>query len=429
MFGCSSEEEASKTIPQITTTTATNITLTTASSGGNVSADGGAPVTSRGVVWNNVTAPTVILATKTTDGSGTGSFIAAIANLTPSTNYYARAYATNSVGTAYGNEITLTTGVVVLPTVTTIVISGITTYSAISGGTIIADGGGIITSRGTVWSTLQNPTISLTTKTSDGNGTGGYTSNLINLIQNTTYYVRAYATNSSGTAYGNQIMFTVTALPFDGLVGYWPFNGNTNDESGNGRNGVKNQVSESADRFSNLNSAYYFDGITSYIELTNTSNVELFGNDFSISVWVNSQSNIGDSGINLISKSINSLIIGIFDNGSSGLPNTNVKYGLGFDTYGKNYGIYPDILPKSGWNHIVCVKTSSGYDYYINNQKYTLPYNQGNVSKSDKNSALFFGKRVGYSGENFKGILDDIAIYNRALNEVEISALYDSTGK
>ena len=216
-------------------------------------------------------------------------------------------------------------------------------------------------------------------------------------------------------------------VPSNGLVGYWPFNGNANDESGNGNNGVKNQVVESADRFGNLKSSYYFDGVSSYIGVDKTSSIELFGNDFSISIWVNSQSITNYYGSNLISKSINTLILGTYDNGSSGLPNTKVKYGVGFDTYGKNYGIYPDILPKTGWNHVVCVKTSIGYDYYINNQKYTLPYNKMNVSQSDINSALFFGKRNGGGiGANFNGYLDDIAIYNRALTQQEITTMYNS---
>ena len=210
----------------------------------------------------------------------------------------------------------------------------------------------------------------------------------------------------------------------NGLIGYWPFNGNANDESGNGKNGVKFQVSGTTDRFGNLNSAYSFDGISSYIEVTNSAGFDLGGNDFTISVWVNSQSNIVSQGTHLISKSVNALVLGTYDNGSSGLPNTNAKYGVGFDTYGKNYGIYPDILPKTGWNHIVCVKSSSGYDYFINNQKYTLPFNLNNVSKSDINSALFFGKKNGaYAGSNFSGYLDDIAIYNRALTQQEITNL------
>lgn len=211
-----------------------------------------------------------------------------------------------------------------------------------------------------------------------------------------------------------------SSISTNGLIGYWPFNGN--DESGNGKNGVKFQVSAANDRFGNLNSAYYFVGSNSYLEIANSSGFELGGNVFSISIWVNCDANIPYLGGNLMNKSVNALVVGTTDNGSSGLPNTALKYGVGFDSYGKHYGVYPDILPKTGWNHIVCVRTSSGYDYYINNQKYTLPYNQMNVSKSDINNALFFGKGI-------NGYLDDIVIYNRALSPDEIAALYNSTGK
>jgi uncharacterized protein (TIGR02145 family) len=218
IFGCSSEKELAKTIPQVTTTSASNITLTNASTGGNVSQDGGAPVTSRGVFWNNATAPTISLATKTTDGSGTGSFSSSIANLNPSTNYYVRAYATNSVGTGYGNEITFTTGAIVLPTLTTAAVTIITSSSAVAGGTISTDGGGSITSRGVVWGTSISPTINLSTKTTDGTGMGNFISNIINLLPTTKYFIRAYATNSAGTGYGNEVSFTTTVAPIESIV-------------------------------------------------------------------------------------------------------------------------------------------------------------------------------------------------------------------
>ena len=91
------------------TTTPSSITSTTASSGGNISNDGGGAVTARGVVWSTSQNPTIALTTKTTDGTGTGSFTSSITGLSPSTVYYVRAYATNSAGTAYGNQQTLTT--------------------------------------------------------------------------------------------------------------------------------------------------------------------------------------------------------------------------------------------------------------------------------------------------------------------------------
>jgi uncharacterized protein (TIGR02145 family) len=134
--------------------------------------------------------------------------------LTPNTTYTYRVYAFNNVGASltYTNEVTVTTNAnVVLPTLTTSAISNITQASATGGGAITNDGGSPITARGIVWSTSSNPTVALTTKTSDGTGTGTFTSNLTGLTANTTYYVRAYATNSAGTSYGNQLSFTTSS--------------------------------------------------------------------------------------------------------------------------------------------------------------------------------------------------------------------------
>ena len=200
--------------PTVSTAPLGSITTTTVLTGGNVSSDGGVVVTNRGVVWSTSPTPTISLSTKTSDGSGTGSFTSSLSGLTPSTTYYVRAYATNSAGTGYGNEITFTTSTpVVLPTLSTVSASSITTTSATSGGNISSDGGASITARGVVWSTSPTPTISLSTKTSDGSGTGSFTSSLSGLTPSTTYYVRAYATNSAGTGYGNEITFTTTSEP------------------------------------------------------------------------------------------------------------------------------------------------------------------------------------------------------------------------
>ncbi len=94
----------------LTTDNVSDITLTTAKCGCNITSDGGAPVTSRGVVWSTVESPTTESNNGiTTDGTGTGSFTGMLADLTPNTLYYARAYATNNVGTRYGNEIIVKT--------------------------------------------------------------------------------------------------------------------------------------------------------------------------------------------------------------------------------------------------------------------------------------------------------------------------------
>ena len=98
---------------------------------------------------------------------------------------------------------------IVLPTITTTAISDISLTTAISGGNIPNDGGGTITARGICWNTTQNPTLT-NNITIEGTGTGIFASNLIGLMENTTYYVRAYATNSIGTAYGNEVSFTTS---------------------------------------------------------------------------------------------------------------------------------------------------------------------------------------------------------------------------
>jgi uncharacterized protein (TIGR02145 family) len=153
--------------------------------------------------------PTVALTTKTSDGTGTGSFTSSITGLTPNTTYHVRAYATNSVGTNYGGDVTVTTPIVpVIPTLTTGTTTATSSTTASSGGSVTSDGGATVTARGVCWSTSMNPTVALTTKTSDGTGTGSFTSSITGLTPNTTYHVRAYATNSVGTNYGNEVNFT-----------------------------------------------------------------------------------------------------------------------------------------------------------------------------------------------------------------------------
>ena len=95
--------------PILTTNTLTAITQTGVTTGGNITSDSGLPITSRGVVWSTSPSPTILLSTKTSNGTGIGSFTSLLNNLIPKTNYYVRAYATNIAGTGYGNEITFTT--------------------------------------------------------------------------------------------------------------------------------------------------------------------------------------------------------------------------------------------------------------------------------------------------------------------------------
>lgn len=191
------------------TTSATSITSTSATSGGTITTDGGAAVSARGIVWGTSTGSSTI---SVTTGSGTGTFVSNLTGLSPATTYYVRSFATNSVGTVYGTETSFTT-IAVEPTVqATVLIASITGSSATSGGTITSNGGATVTTSGVVWSTTSTPTIALSTKTTNGAAIGTYTSSLTGLAPATLYYVRAYATNSIGTAYGPERSFTTLAI-------------------------------------------------------------------------------------------------------------------------------------------------------------------------------------------------------------------------
>ena len=204
----SSFETEKIVLPIVTTAEATEVTTTTAVCGGNVTSDGNGTITARGVCWSISKMPT-IEDNKTTNGSGIGSFTSNLSNLSSQTTYYVRAYATNEAGTVYGEEKSFTTLEIVLPTVTTTEVTNITVSSATCGGNVTSDGGGTITARGVCWSTNQNPTIE-DNKTTNGSGIGSFTSSLSNLASQTTYYVRAYATNEAGTAYGEVKSFTTS---------------------------------------------------------------------------------------------------------------------------------------------------------------------------------------------------------------------------
>ena len=197
----------------IITSSVTNITPTSATVGGNVTDDGGMTITERGVVYGTSQNPTTSNS-KVTSGSGTGSFACLLTNLQEGTTYYVRAYAKNEKGTSYGEQKSFTTKVYTLPTVTTSSATNLTSTSATIGGNVTSDGAVTVTERGVVYSTSQNPTTS-NSKVTSGSGTGSFSVNLTNLVVGTTYYVRAYATNEKGTAYGNQVVFTTLEAPIE----------------------------------------------------------------------------------------------------------------------------------------------------------------------------------------------------------------------
>ena len=195
-------------VPVVSTDTISDVTTTSAICGGNVTNDGGAAVISRGICFNTTGTPTVN-DDQTTDGDGLGSFVSLLDGLMPYTQYYVRAYATNSVGTAYGEERSFTT-LCDLPEVTTTQPVDVTTTSFTCGGDVVAINCDELTARGLCWNTTVNPTVA-DNHTTEGTTAGSFTSSVTGLECGTTYFVRAYATNAVGTSYGEEYEVTTLA--------------------------------------------------------------------------------------------------------------------------------------------------------------------------------------------------------------------------
>jgi hypothetical protein len=204
--------------PSIELSEITNITGTTATTGGEITSEGESPVIERGVCWNTSKNP-VIGDSRTSDGEGSGAFTSEISGLEPGKVYYVRAYATNENGTGYSTESTFNS-LVIVPILTTSDVTSITNTSANCGGIVSSDGGSPVTARGVCWGINPNPTIA-DTKTSDGSGLGTFTSSISGLVQNSAYFVRAYATNSVGTGYGPSVLLsTVPGITFNSNLQY-----------------------------------------------------------------------------------------------------------------------------------------------------------------------------------------------------------------
>jgi hypothetical protein len=269
---------------------------------------------------------------------------------------------------------------------------------------------------------------------------GATTSSItVSPTQTTTYTVN---TSGTGSTCSNSITInvnpsTVTSCPTlsgtltNGLVAYYPFCGNANDASGSNNNGTVNGATLTTDRFGNANSAYNFNGTSSYIDLGINSAINSILGDFSISYWIEPNSNTGcvlSSYSN--QNSSNWRMISRIGGGNS----TAILVAVSTDfVINSGNGVWQtsispaSVINYSQWNHVLFTRNGTATKIYCNG---ILVYT-GTVSSSNINNPTnpYATTRIGCNfatglGEFITGKIDDFAIYNRALTADEASTLY-----
>ncbi len=215
-------------------------------------------------------------------------------------------------------------------------------------------------------------------------------------------------------------------VPTNGLIGYWPFNGNANDESGNGNNATVNGATLTLDRFGNVDESYSFDGIDDYV---NTNNPFYSSNtSHTISLWfhINDTSQATQAIFNTDPHSIENFVYNFysFEEGNfsyflgDGL-NTSSSWNVSDD------GHFLTNQTWSGWKHLVIVNDNLNWKFYINGVL-AESFNASGPT-SDILSNIHLGRASIFGGiDFFNGKIDDVAVWNRALNQQEIIELYNS---
>lgn len=200
----------------VNTGTITSVTTTAAVITGNSINNNNSIVLAQGICWSTTSGGENINGNHTVDIATNGQFSSTLTGLTAGVTYYVKAYATNSTGTSYGNEISFVcnTSNSVIP------VTNITYSSAQSGGIISISPSSSVTEKGIVWGLSTGPTISSNIgRTSNGIGAGTFTATITGLNFATTYYVRSYYNTIAGTNYGTEEVFTTNGYPIGTLFG------------------------------------------------------------------------------------------------------------------------------------------------------------------------------------------------------------------
>ena len=216
-ISCSNNDNEISPLP-VVTTTSVQYTIHSAKISCDLVSNGTSEVTSKGICWSTTPNPTIANNTSIGGGEPTGLFISYINNeLTANTLYYVRAYAINSSGTAYGNQLIFTTSPPGLPIVKTLEVSAINGTFGIGSLRTESDSSAPITQMGICWSFKGIPTINDEKAVYNGMFYGNLALNMTGLTPSTLYHVRAFATNSVGTAYGEVKDFS-TFMGHPGMI-------------------------------------------------------------------------------------------------------------------------------------------------------------------------------------------------------------------
>jgi hypothetical protein len=203
-------------------------------------------------------------------------------------------------------------------------------------------------------------------------------------------------------------------VPANGLVGWWPFNGNANDESLNGNNGTVNGATLTNDRFGNANSAFSFDGINDWIVVPDNNSLDIT-QELTLSAWIN-LSSINSFNC-IISKDINATDEGYrldILNNKLRMIKTNSSNSQGNTVIDENF-----------WIHTLVTFKNDTVNFYLNGESDGTFFAQGSITPTLNN--LTFGVQNQVSTLQYvNGALDDIGIWNRALTQEEITDLYNA---
>jgi flagellar hook assembly protein FlgD len=300
----------------------------------------------------------------------------------------------------------------VVPLVSTASVTDITTTTAMSGGNVTSNGGASITERGVCWSTTENPTIA-DSKTSDGAGAGSFTSNISGLTASTTYHVRAYATNSVGTGYGEELTFK-TADVNTKIIAQWTFNEQIgtilNDNSGNLNNG---QIIGATWQQDVVKKCLSFNGSNNYITVPHQSILNFGANDFTIEVDFKTSVIPGGSWSSIFSKhntaTNHDKDIEIYIEGGTGKPVFRLSAGTGyFETAKGTFSVC-----DGTYHTLRCVRKENQLYLYVDGAL------EANVSASinpNNNNPINIGRSSYNNGYGyFNGLINDITIWNEGL--------------